>query len=116
MPPRPCKLREIERLNQRFIESGNNYVLVGPALGSSDPLVGDPREMAPHQSSRVIVESGMENYRIDPSQGTHFFRTSPLRRGLFHHQPYLDNDGYFDEEFLRAYPAVRNGFHSPRAV
>ncbi len=62
-------------LNEKFIEEQRNYVLVGPGRwGSSDPWLGIPVKWPQISAARVIVESGLSDYRIDPSQGTHFFR------------------------------------------
>ncbi|MCK4921408.1 MAG: phosphoenolpyruvate synthase, partial [Bacteroidales bacterium] len=57
----------IEGLNKKFKDSGRNYVLVGPGRwGSSDPWLGIPIIWTQISEARVIVESGLENYRIDP--------------------------------------------------
>jgi hypothetical protein len=53
----------------------------------------------------LIVECGLENYRIDPSQGTHFFQNlTSFGVGYFTINPYK-NDGYFDEQWLNEQPA-----------
>ncbi len=66
---------EIEKLNRRFTEEEKNYVLVGPGRwGSSDHWLGIPVKWPHISNARVIVECGLENYRVDPSQGTHFFQ------------------------------------------
>ena len=63
-----------EKLNKGFRESKTGYVLVGPGRwGSSDPWLGIPVKWSQISAARIIVESGLENFRIDPSQGTHFF-------------------------------------------
>jgi hypothetical protein len=100
--------REIEALNSRFIAEGNNYVLVGPGRwGSADPWLGIPVKWPHISQARVIVESGIENYRIEPSQGTHFFQNlTSFGVGYFTMNPFLENDGYFDEDFLNLQPAV----------
>jgi hypothetical protein len=49
----------------------------------------------------------MENYRIEPSQGTHFFQNlTSFGVGYFTVNPFAENDGFFDEEFLNAQSAV----------
>ncbi|MBF6626881.1 MAG: phosphoenolpyruvate synthase [Proteiniphilum sp.] len=100
--------REIESLNSRFVAEGNNYVLVGPGRwGSSDPWLGIPVKWPHISQARVIVESGMENYRIEPSQGTHFFQNlTSFGVGYFTVNPFLENDGFFDENFLNQQPAI----------
>jgi len=47
----------------------------------------------------------LENYRIDPSQGTHFFQNlTSFRVGYFTVNPFI-NDGYYDIDFLNQMPA-----------
>lgn len=51
-------------------------------------------------SARLIVESGLKSYRIDPSQGTHFFQNvTSFRVGLFTINPYI-KEGFYDVEYL----------------
>ncbi len=86
---------------------GQGYVLVGPGRwGSSDPWLGIPVKWSQISEARVIVESGLENYRIDPSQGTHFFQNlTSFRVGYMTINPYID-EGYYDTAYLEHLPAV----------
>ena len=104
----PLIAREIENLNTQFVAAGTHYVLVGPGRwGSSDPWLGIPVKWPHISQARVIVESGMENYRIEPSQGTHFFQNlTSFGVGYFTVNSFLENDGFFDEAFLNEQPAV----------
>jgi len=66
---------DIERINDRFLASGTNYVIIGPGRwGSSDPWLGVPVKWPHLSAARVIVEVALKNYRVEPSQGTHFFQ------------------------------------------
>jgi hypothetical protein len=105
----PLIAREIEAINRTFAEAGRNYVLVGPGRwGSSDPWLGIPVKWPHISQARVIVEKGLENYRIEPSQGTHFFQNlTSFGVGYFTVNPFLENDGFFDEPYLNALPAVQ---------
>ena len=91
----------LEQLNTKFINEKRNYILIGPGRwGSSDPWLGIPIKWPQISEARLIVESGQQNYRIDPSQGTHFFQNlTTFRVGYFTINPYL-NDGYYDIDFL----------------
>jgi hypothetical protein len=97
---------EINLLNEKFIKEQKNYILVGPGRwGSSDPNLGIPVKWAHISQARVIVESGLENFRIDPSQGTHFFQNlTSFRVGYFTINPYI-NDGFYDLEYLSKFDA-----------
>ena len=100
---------EIEKLNRRFTEEEKNYVLVGPGRwGSSDHWLGIPVKWPHISNARVIVECGLENYRVDPSQGTHFFQNlTSFGVGYFTINPFK-GDGWFDEEYLNALSAVED--------
>jgi CheY-like chemotaxis protein len=99
--------RLIEEINDEFREGGKNYILIGPGRwGSSDPWLGIPAKWAQLSEARVIIEAGLENYRIDPSQGTHFFQNiTSFRIGFFTINPYM-NDGFYDIEYLDKIPAL----------
>ena len=99
--------REIERMNRTFTGTDQGFVLVGPGRwGSSDPWLGIPVKWPHISNARVIVECGLENYRVDPSQGTHFFQNlTSFGVGYFTINPFK-GDGWFDEAFLNAQPAV----------
>lgn len=98
---------ELEKMNRNFSNSDSGYVLVGPGRwGSSDHWLGIPIKWPHICHARVIVECGLENYRIDPSQGTHFFQNlTSFGVGYFTVNPFR-NDGWFDEDFLNSLPAV----------
>ena len=71
----PAIARDIERINHKMLDEGCGYVLVGPGRwGSSDYWLGIPVKWPHISAARVIVEAGLKNYRVDPSQGTHFFQ------------------------------------------
>ena len=99
--------RELDLLNERLQNEERAYVLVGPGRwGSSDPWLGIPVKWPQISGARIIVECGLSAYRIDPSQGTHFFQNlTSLGVGYFTIRPYAD-DGSFDEEWLNEQPAV----------
>jgi CheY-like chemotaxis protein len=97
----------IGELNSKFIKEGKNYFLIGPGRwGSRDRWLGIPVKWSQISAARVIVESGLDSYRVEPSQGTHFFQNlTSFRVGYFTINPYL-KDGYYDVEYLNSMPAV----------
>ena len=108
----PAIADEIDRINRRFLEEGRNYVLVGPGRwGSSDPWLGVPVKWPNISAARVIVESGLTNYRVDPSQGTHFFQNlTSFGVGYFTVNDFL-GDGVYNQAFLNSQPAVEETAH-----
>ena len=97
----------LEKRNDWFQTEKKYYVLVGPGRwGSSDPWLGIPVRWPQISNSRVIVESGLDKYRIDPSQGTHFFHNlTSFRVGYFTINPYID-EGWYNLGFLNSQPAL----------
>lgn len=98
---------EVERINRKFVAEGKNYVLIGPGRwGSSDYWLGIPVKWPHISAARVIVEAGLPNYRVDPSQGTHFFQNlTSFGVGYFTVNTYK-GEGVFRKDVLDAMPAV----------
>ena len=103
---------EIEKLNRELLTQERGYILVGPGRwGSSDPWLGIPVKWPHICNARLIVECGLDNYRVDPSQGTHFFQNlTSFGVGYFTLNPYR-GDGHFDEASLNALPAEHETAH-----
>jgi hypothetical protein len=97
----------VEKINKKFITSDKNYILVGPGRwGSSDPWLGIPVIWPQISAAKIIVESGLNNFRIDPSQGTHFFQNlTSFQVGYLTINPFI-HDGFFDVEYLNKHEAV----------
>lgn len=98
---------EIEEINKKFVDEGRYYILIGPGRwGSSDDWLGIPVKWAQISAARLIVEAGLTNYRVDPSQGTHFFQNlTSFGVGYFTINAFM-NDGTYNQEFLNQQPAV----------
>jgi CheY-like chemotaxis protein len=103
---------EIEKINIQFVKQGDGYILIGPGRwGSTDPWLGIPVKWPQISAARIIIESGLKNYRIDPSQGTHFFQNlTSFRVGYFTINPYI-KEGYYDVDYLnRLAPVYEDEF------
>ncbi|WP_293588053.1 PEP/pyruvate-binding domain-containing protein [Prevotella sp.] len=108
----PMIAREIEKINKTYLDNGANYVLVGPGRwGSSDSWLGIPVKWPHISAARVIVEVALKNYRVDPSQGTHFFQNlTSFGVGYFT----IDEnrgEGFFCKSKLDAMPSVMETEH-----
>jgi hypothetical protein len=103
----PVIANEIEEINRKFLQEDKNYVLIGPGRwGSSDYWLGIPVKWPHISAARVIVEVGLKNYRVDPSQGTHFFQNlTSFGVGYFTINTFT-GDGVFQKEVLDQMPAV----------
>lgn len=98
---------EITLLNNQMREEGRGYVLVGfGRWGSSNPWLGVPVKWSDISEAKVIVECGLENFRIEPSQGTHFFQNlTSFGVGYITVNPYI-NEGTLDFARLDAMEAT----------
>lgn len=103
----PAIAAEIEILNRQMTDKGEGYILVGPGRwGTSDQALGIPVKWAQISSARLIVETVLDHYRVEPSQGTHFFQNlTSFGVGYFTVNPFLKN-GFFDESYLQMQPAI----------
>ncbi len=101
---------EILKINSQFKADSDSYVLVGPGRwGSSDPWLGIPVKWNHISEAKVIVECGLENFRVEPSQGTHFFQNlTSFGIGYLTINPFM-NDGKFDVDRLNEMPAKYEG-------
>ena len=98
---------EMTAINNRMREEGRNYVLIGYGRwGSSIPSLGVPVQWSNISEAKVIVECCLENFRIDPSQGTHFFQNmTSFNAGYVNVNPYSRPDEYCNLDALDAMPA-----------
>ena len=98
---------DIERLNKSFVDENKNYILIGPGRwGSSDHWLGIPVKWPHISAAKLIIETSLANYRIDPSQGTHFFQNlTSFGVGYF---TIVENtkQGFVQQQILDEMPAV----------
>ncbi len=91
----------IEKLNQEITKANRNYILIGPGRwGSQDQWLGIPVKWPQISGASVIVETALEGFSVDPSQGTHFFQNlTSLRVGYFTINQ-SNESGFIDEDYL----------------
>ena len=98
---------EIEAINRQFADRGEGYILIGPGRwGSSDSALGVPVKWPQISAARLIVESALPGYRIEPSQGTHFFQNlTSFGVGYFTIDP-SKGEGLADFDYLDSLPSL----------
>ena len=101
---------EVSEINSWMNASGESYFLIGPGRwGSSIPTLGVPVGWTDISAARMVVEYGMENFRIEPSQGTHFFQNiTSLGVGYLSVDEYA-GAGKVDFDAISALQLVREG-------
>lgn len=99
---------EIDRLNREYCDKGEGYILIGPGRwGSSDSALGIPVKWPAISGAKLIVESTLPGYRIEPSQGTHFFHNlTSMGVGYLTIDSEAPGGGFIDTDWLDAQPAV----------
>jgi len=101
---------EIARLNDMLKSEGASYLLVGPGRwGSSDPWLGIPVVWSDISEAKMIVETAIPGYRIEPSQGTHFFQNITSLGVGYLTIDTVYGDGTVDEEALSAFECIHDG-------
>ena len=98
--------REIGRFNAALSADGRPYLLIGVGRwGSTDPWLGIPVTWDEIAGARVIVESGFRDFRVTPSQGSHFFQNlTSFELGYFTVNADA-GEGFVDWEWIAAQPA-----------
>jgi hypothetical protein len=107
----PLMAKELERINQRIVEDGRNYLLIGfGRWGTSDPPLGIPVAWGQISGARVIVEATLPDVQPELSQGSHFFHNllsfHVLYLSVEHHGPYE-----IDWQWLGAQPVLQSSPH-----
>lgn len=98
---------EIAALNNRMREEGRGYVLIGYGRwGTSIPSLGIPVKWSDISEVKALVECVLPDFRIDPSQGTHFFQNlTSFNVGFVHVDPFARREDEFDDSVLNGLPA-----------
>ena len=101
--------REVSDLNAAMLAERRSYVLLGfGRWGSSIPSLGVPVKWSDISEARAIVECALEHFRVDPSQGTHFFQNlTSFNVGYVSVDPWSRPGDRLDFSALDALPAVR---------
>ena len=101
---------ELARLNARLVAEGTPYILIGLGRwGSADPWLGIPVTWEQISGARVIVESGLRDVKVTPSQGSHFFQNlTSFRVGYFTVNP-EEGSGFVDWDWLVRHSTLDEG-------
>ena len=97
----------VAHFNAKLTDKDIPYLLIGVGRwGSNDPWLGIPIEWDEIAGARVIVEAGLRDLTVTPSQGSHFFQNlMAFHVGYFTVNPEA-GQGALDWEWLGAQPAV----------
>jgi len=93
--------QEIAALNEKMREANREYILIGQGRwGSQDQFLGVPVRFVQISNAKIIVETGIEGFDIDPSQGTHFFHNIVAMKIGYFTIPYKSRADFIDWQWL----------------
>ena len=94
--------------NSQMRQEGRQYLLIGYGRwGSQIPTLGVPVLWGDISEAKAIAECSLENFRIEPSQGSHFFQNmTSFNVGYMNIDPWARPEDKYDEKVLNALPAV----------
>ncbi|TLX74970.1 response regulator [Labilibacter sediminis] len=91
----------IEKVNKEIVAGKRNYILVGPGRwGSQDPWLGIPVKWPQISGAQVIIETALDGFSVDPSQGTHFFQNLTSLRVGYVTVNAMGGEERYDEDYL----------------
>ena len=103
---------EIGRLNGRLLAARTPYVLIGVGRwGSRDPWLGIPVTWDQVAGAKVIVEAGLRDLKVTPSQGSHFFQNLTSFNVGYFTVSSEDGAGQVDWDWLDAQPTESDAAH-----
>ena len=83
---------ELDRINQNLIHENRPYLLiVFGRLGSFDPWLGIPVNWGQVSGAKTIIEATQENFKVEMSQGSHFFHNLINLRVAYFSVPFSSN-------------------------
>jgi hypothetical protein len=101
--------QSVAHFNSELGATATPYALIGVGRwGSNEPWLGIPVTWDQISGARVIVESGFRDFRVTPSQGSHFFQNlTAFQIGYFTVNPDA-NEGFVDWEWLAGQPGTED--------
>lgn len=104
--------KELAELNRKMRDIGRSYILIGPGRwGSRDRFLGVPVAWSDISEARAIVEADLENFRVDASQGTHFFHNLVSMHVGYLKVLYGSPSGWVDWKWLAQQPEIERTAH-----
>jgi hypothetical protein len=101
---------EIGKINKTLASGSIPYILIGPGRwGSQDRFLGIPVNWSQISKVRVMVETSLEDFKIEPSQGTHFFHNITSRGIGYINVPYKSKDSFIDWSWLEKQKSHHEG-------
>jgi hypothetical protein len=92
---------EIERFNAKMAKANKRYILIGPGRwGTRDRFLGIPVSWTQISHAQVILETGLKDFIVEASQGTHFFHNLVAMNVGYFTIPYTSQTDFIDLDWL----------------
>ncbi|MGC9362371.1 MAG: PEP/pyruvate-binding domain-containing protein, partial [Candidatus Syntrophosphaera sp.] len=102
--------REIEHFNEKLAKQGRRYILIGPGRwGSRDKFLGIPVRWPQINRAKVILETGLRDFIVEASQGTHFFHNLVAMNVGYFTIPFVSSTDFVDYDWLLKQPETERG-------
>ena len=100
---------EIEKMNKDLVSQKQPYMLIGPGRwGTEDRFLGIPVKWNQISGVKVMVETALENFNIEPSQGTHFFHNITSRGIGYINVPFKSKINFIDWDWINKKKVVKS--------
>ena len=102
----------MEALNARLRREGRPYLLIGPGRwGSRDSWLGIPVTWPAISNARIIVETELPDFKVDPSLGSHFFHNVTSMNIGYFDVPWGSDRDFIDWDWLKSQPVLERTEH-----
>ena len=95
---------EVEKLNEIMKSEKRNYILMAPGRwGTRDRWLGIPVTWPQISNAKIIVETDLDDFKVDASLGSHFFHNiTSMNIGYLTVHQYSGTD-FIDWEYLKSF-------------
>jgi CheY-like chemotaxis protein len=98
---------EIGKINQQLVTQTRKYLLIGPGRwGSADRWLGIPVTWNEISGVGALIETSLQNFKADPSQGSHFFHNI-TSLGISYLSIRETGQDFINWGWLKSVPAVK---------
>lgn len=96
-------VEEIDELNALLLKEGRSYLLIGfGRWGTADRFLGIPVKWSNISGAKAIIETSLQDFMVDFSQGTHFFHNIVTANIGYFHIKHTKENHFIDWEWLQA--------------
>ena len=100
---------EIDQINRYLSAKNRSFMLIGPGrFGTQDRWLGVPVRWAQISGAKIIVETDLSDFRVKPSQGTHFLQNITAQGIGYLHIPFEKSNEFIDWDFLNKQESNQN--------